>query len=159
MLRAQAVAVVTAAGFLLTPVVASAAQPVDSLNFLIGSWNCSFQMGAQRASYHAVYARAMGGAGILQTDSWRGGGGDAGLYTYDGTARQWNATFVEPSGQTTVFLSKDKGPQRIAYRSVYPDTTAREVFERVSPAKYLINFTQTKNGKVTVSNDVCSKTA
>lgn len=131
---------------------------IESLSFLIGTWNCSFQVGSQRATYTAVYSRALSGAGLLQTDSWRGGGGDAGLYSYDSGAHRWNETIVEENGQTTVFLSNDKGPQRIAYHSVYPDTSARETFQQVSPARYTIDFSQSKNGKVTVSKDVCNKT-
>jgi hypothetical protein len=136
---------------------AAPSSPLGDLQFLIGTWRCSYASGSQHGVYTASYAPALNGSGLLQTDSWNGGGGDAAIYSYQAATRRVNVTVVEENGETTVFLGTPAGG-RIAYRSVYPDSTAKETFERVTGSEYTLGFTQTQHGKTIASKDVCVRT-
>ena len=136
---------------------AAPAGAFGDLHFLIGKWSCSFAMGTQRGVYTATYAVALDGAGLLQTDTWTGGGGDAGMYSYDASTHRFNETVVVSSGQTTVFLGTPEGSKQIAYRSVYPDASAREIFQRISDSQYTLDYHQTQHGKTLSSKDICRK--
>ncbi len=149
-----------ALALLLAGTIGAGAKPVDPLGsfaFMIGSWNCSYTLGAQTASYNATMSWAIGGKWIRERDSWAGGAGDEGLFTYDRTKRQWTEVVIESQGPPTLFVAGNSGSGRIAYRSVYPDASMTDTIDRISPVKYTIHFTQTAAGKTTHSVDVCTK--
>lgn len=134
-------------------------DPALLVQYLIGTWNCSFQMESRRASYTAVYSRGFAKPWLQQTDTWAGGGGDRGFYAFDSHTQRWTAIYMEENGQTTIFISNPAADSRILYRSVYPDTTAHETFAREGPARYTLAYEQTSGGKTIASKDVCTRAA
>ena len=57
---------------------ASAGDPLSSLRFLVGTWNCTYQMGKASVSYHATYAYDMKDNWMSERDAVKGGGADRG---------------------------------------------------------------------------------
>ena len=133
------------------------ADPLQTFAFMIGSWTCSYTQGTQTASYTATMSWALGKTWIRQSDSWAGVGGDEGLFTYDPSKHQWTSLVMERDRSPTLFVAGNTGSTRIAYRSVYPDTSMTDTIDRISPTKYTIHFSQTVGGKTTNSVDVCIK--
>ena len=50
-------------------------------------------------------------------------------------------------------------PNHIAYRSVYPDASIAETFDRMSSTKYTLHGTVRSGGKTTTSVDTCLRGA
>jgi hypothetical protein len=136
--------------------IPASAADLSSLHFLVGTWHCTYDAGKTRSAYRATFAYEMNGGWMREIDSWNGGG-DQGMITYN-PQHGWTAVVLGPVGTTTVFRASGTNSSRIAYRSVYPDTSMTDVFERSSPTRYTLHFTQTKNGKTASSFDTCTKT-
>ncbi len=64
---------------------------------------------------------------------------------------------LENERTTTVFRADGSDSRHIRYRSVYPDSSMADAFDRVSPTHYTLHFTQTANGKTIASADSCTK--
>jgi hypothetical protein len=137
---------------------APAGDRMGSLNYLVGNWTCTYEVkGSPNATYSARYAYDLAGNWLRETDSWNGGGGDFGFFTYDPKTREWTVTVVDSGRGTTVFRSHDDGTDTRSWRSVYPDASMSETFSKVSPMEYTISFTQSANGKTNASFDRCTK--
>ena len=144
----------------LASTMAAGAKPADPLQafaFMFGSWTCSYTAGTQTASYTATMSWALGGNWIRERDTWTGGVGGEGLFTYNLSKRQWMSIVMESDRRPTLFIASETGSAHIAYRSVYPDASMTDTIDRISPTKYTIHFTQTVGGKMTSSVDVCTK--
>jgi hypothetical protein len=149
-----------AAGLLLVlmgTLPAPAADPLSSLRFLVGTWNCSYHAGTNHITYRAVFAYDMGGNWLRESDSWAGGGEDLGMFTYERKGG-WTAVVLEPERQTTIMRATGDNPNHIVYHSVYPDASMTNVFDQTSPTRFTLHFTQSRNGKTAKSNDICVKT-
>jgi hypothetical protein len=149
-----------AIALLATLGAAPAGDRIGSLNYLVGSWTCTYEVkGTPTATYAAKYDYALGNAWLRETDSWKGGGGDFGFFTYDPKTREWTSTVVDSGRGTTVFRAHDDGTDRKAWHSVYPDTSMTLTQNKVSATEYTLSFAQTMNGKTNVSFDRCKKTS
>jgi hypothetical protein len=137
--------------------IPASAADNSSLHFLVGTWHCTYDAGKTRSTYRATFAYEMNGGWIREVDSWSGGGGDQGMIAYN-PEHGWTAVVLGPGATTTVFRASGTNSNRIAYRSVYPDASMTDVFERSSPTSYTLRFTQSKNGKTASSHDTCTKT-
>jgi hypothetical protein len=149
-----------AIALVLAGTIGAGTKPADPLHawaFMIGSWTCSYTLGKQTASYNATMSWALGGSWIRERDTWAGGGGDEGLFTYNPSKRQWTSVVIESNRVPTLFVADDTGSAHVAYRSVYPDASMIDAIDRISPTKYTVHFTQTVGGKTTHSVDVCTK--
>jgi hypothetical protein len=136
---------------------ARAADPLASLRFLVGTWSCSYQAGKTVAVYKATFAYDMNGNWIRERDAWKGGGADLGMLTYAAKSG-WTFVVLEPERTTTIFRATGIDANHLVYRSVLPDASMTEVFDRVSPVRYTLHFTQMAGGKATSSVDICVKT-
>lgn len=137
---------------------APAGDRIASLHYLVGSWTCTYEVkGAPTGTYAARYNYDLDGSWLRETDSWTGGGGDFGFFTYDPKAHEWTSTVVDSGRGTTVFRARDDGTDRKAWHSVYPDTSMSLTLNKVSPTEYTLSFAQTVNGKTNVSFDRCKK--
>lgn len=135
---------------------APASDPLSSLRFLAGSWNCTYHSGKTHLNYKAVFSYDMDGNWMTERDAWAGGGGDQGMFTYEPKRRSWSAVVLEPDRTTTLFRGTGS-PNHVVYRSVYPDASMVELFDRVSPTRYTLHFTQSARGKRVESTDTCKK--
>jgi hypothetical protein len=152
---------VIAASLILAALVlapASASDPLSSLRFLEGSWKCTYQAGGTPVYYKAVYAYDMSGNWLRETDAWKGGGSDLGMITYEPRRHGWAAVVMEQDRTTVIFRAGGNNPNHVVYRSVYPDATMTDIFDRVSPTRYALHFTQSIGHKTMRSTDVCEKT-
>jgi hypothetical protein len=137
---------------------APAGDRIGSLGFLVGSWTCTYEVkGSPTATYAAKYSYDLGGSWLRETDSWTGGGGDFGFFTFDPKTHVWTSTVVDSGRGTTVFRAQDDGTDSKTWRSVYPDTSMKLAFNKISPTEYTLSFSQTMNGKTNVSFDRCTK--
>jgi len=141
---------------LIASLPAGAADPLASLRFLVGTWQCTYEMGKTHATYKAAFAYDMNDNWVRESDSFSGGG-DQGMFTYE-PKRGWTAVVLGQDRTTTIFRASGSNPNRIIYHSVYGYPGATEVFDRVSPARFTVHFTQTEGGKTTSSTDTCVKT-
>jgi hypothetical protein len=150
------VAVVLSFGLLAMP-AARAAEPLSGLRFLAGTWNCSYDTGKTRITYRATFAYEMGDNWLRESDSWPGGGGDLGMFTYERN-RGWTAVVLESDRHTVIMRATGSDPNHIVYRSDYPDASMTDVFDRISATRFTLHFTQIGNGKAMKSHDICVKT-
>lgn len=141
----------------LSPAPAAAKDPLPSLRFLVGTWKCTYQAAKTHLYYKATYSYDLGDNWLRESDSWAGGGSDLGMITYSPKERGW-ISVVLFGRTTTVFHASGDNPNRVAYRSAYPDTTMTDLFERISSTRYTLHFAQTAGGKTLKSTDVCVKT-
>jgi hypothetical protein len=135
-----------------------AADPLSSLRAMTGTWNCTYNTGKTTATYKAVFSYEMSGNWLRERDSWVHGGSDEGLFTYEPKRSAWTEIVVEPDRTTTIFRGPGANPNHIVYRSIYPDASMTDVFDRTSPARYSLHFTQAVDGKTIASVDTCVKT-
>jgi len=136
---------------------AAANDSLRSLSYLVGTWKCTYDAGKTRMVYTATFAYVMDENWVRESDSWSGGGSDLGMFTYDSKRREWTALVIEPERSSVVFRAAGSDAYHIVYRSVYPDTSMTDVFDRESPSRYTLHFAQSAGGKVTRSNDTCRK--
>ncbi|HTV93311.1 MAG TPA: hypothetical protein VMG98_11380 [Verrucomicrobiae bacterium] len=125
-------------------------------HYLVGTWNCTYHAGATRMAYHATYAYDRDGHTLRETASWAGGG-DEELLGYDAPHRVWTAVVFEDQGATTIMHASGSSPNRIAYRSTYPDKSIAVTFERISATEYTLRATVRAGGKTIASVDTCTK--
>jgi len=144
--------------FVLAALSAAAPSPIARLNYLVGTWSCTYRAGATRFDYGATYAYDRGGNTLRLSATWAGGG-DEELFGYDAPHRAWTAVVFEDTGATTIMHATGSDANHIAYRSVYPDAGLAQMFDRISATQYTLHATVRSGGKTTVSTDTCSRGA
>ena len=143
---------------LLCVTPAKASDPLASLSYLVGSWNCTYNAGTQHVKYTAQYAYVMGNNWMRESDEWAGGGGsDVGLTTYEPKTNSWTEIVAENERSTTVFRAKGSDGGHRVYHGVYPNALFTLTFDRVSDSKYMLHFHGTYGGKMMTSYDTCAK--
>ena len=142
---------------LLCAAPAEAADPLASLSYLVGSWNCTYNAGTQHFKYTATYDYVMGNNWVRERDAWTGGGSDAGLTTFEPKTNTWTEIVAENERSTTVFRAKGSDAGHRVYQSVYPNALLNLTFDRVSDNKYSLHFHGTYGGKTMTSYDTCAK--
>jgi hypothetical protein len=148
------IAFVTLATLSIAP--ASAADPLESLHFLVGTWNCTYQVGKASISYKATYAYDMKNNWLSERDSSKEGAGGQGMTTFD-PKHGWVAVVNEPDRTTTIFHATGRDGSHIVYHSIYPDASMSDVFDRIASNRYTLHFKQTANGRTITSTDTCVK--
>ncbi|HEY6449934.1 MAG TPA: hypothetical protein VIX60_04575 [Candidatus Cybelea sp.] len=136
---------------------APASDPLSSLRFLVGTWNCTYQAAKAHVTYKATFSYDMNDNWMRERDSWTGGGGDEGLFTYEPKRHSWTEVVVEGERTATVFRGAGSDPNHVVYRSIYPDSTMTDIFDHKSPTRYTLHFTQNAGGKTVESTDTCVK--
>lgn len=136
---------------------AGASDPLSSLRYLVGTWKCTYQIGKTHADYKATYSYGLGENWLRESDSW-GGGSDLGMITYEPKERRWTIVVLETDRIATLFRAAGGSPNHLVYHSVYPSTSMTDVFDRDSPTRYTLHFTQSAGGRAVKSTDTCVKT-
>jgi hypothetical protein len=134
-----------------------AADPLASLSYLVGTWNCTYNAGGRHIAYTATYAYVMGNNWLRERDSSTGSFNDVGLTTYESKGNTWTEIVAGSDRSTTLFRANGSDGAHRAYRSVYPSALMTLNFDRVSDAKYTLHFTGTYEGKTMTSYDMCTK--
>lgn len=140
--------------FVLAAASPAATSPLAGLDYLVGSWNCTYRAGTARLAYGATYAYDVDGHTLREIATWAGGG-DEELQAYDAQHRAWTATVLDDHGNATVMRASGGDPHHIAYRSVYPDASLAVTFDRVSATEYTLHGTVHMGGKTIASVDTC----
>ena len=146
---------------MLACIVLSAALPANAapqggLHFLVGTWKCTYRAGTASLTYDTTYAYDRDT--LRQVASWAGGG-DEELFSYDSKRRGWTAIVLDDHGTATVMRGTGNDPHHILYRSVYPDASIAETFDRVSATEYALHATVRMGGKTMTSADTCLRGA
>lgn len=145
---------VTIASLVLAAAVPAAPAPLAGLQYLAGTWNCTYRAAAVRFPYRAVYAYDSDGRILRQSATWTGGG-DEELQAYDAQHSRWTAIVLDTQGTATVMRATGSDPKHIAYRSVYPDASIAVKFDRISATEYTLHGTVRSGGKTINSVDTC----
>src|SRR5579863_10077629 len=130
------------------------AAPLAGLHYLVSTWNCTYRAGAALLTYGATFAYDRDGHMLRQIDSWAGGGGEE-LLAYDAKRRGWTEVILDDQGTATILRATGGDPNRIVYRSVYPDASIAETFGRVSATEYTLHATVRSGGVTITSVDTC----
>ena len=146
------------ASLVLASALPATAAPLAGLHYLVGSWSCTYHAGAVRLAYASTYAYDLDGHALRQTTSSTGYG-DEELLTYDAHRSGWTAVILDDQGNATVMRATGSDPNHIAYRSVYPDASIAEMFDRISATKYTLHATVRSGGKTITSFDTCLRAA
>mgnify|MGYP001283972254 CR=1 FL=1 len=128
--------------------------PLAGLHYLVGTWNCTYRAEAARLAYAATYVYDRDGRTLRQIDSWAGGGGEE-LLGYAAQRRGWTEIVLDDQGTATILRATGSDPNHIAYRSVYPDASIAETFDRSSATEYTLHATVRLGGKTITSVDTC----
>jgi hypothetical protein len=139
-------------------VPAGAATPLASLQYLVGTWHCTYHAGAVSMPYTATWSYDNGGNALRQVTSF-GNAGDEELIGYDAQHHIWSVVVLDDHGGATVMQASGDDPNHIAYHSVYPDASIAPTFDKVSDTKYTTHATFSTGGKTIVSDDTCVKTS
>jgi hypothetical protein len=153
----QVSAIAALTSFVLVTALPAVATPIAGLHYLVGSWKCTYRAGATRFPYDATYAYEPGGNALREIASWTGGG-DEELLAYDPKRVGWTAIVLD-QGTTTIMRGSGSDPTHFALRSVYPDASIAETFDRASATEYTLHATVRAGGKTTVSVDTCLRDA
>jgi hypothetical protein len=145
------------ASLLLAAALPATASPLADLQYLVGSWSCTYRAGAMQMGYHATYAYDRDGHTLRETTAFAGGGGDEELIAYDAPHRVWTAVVIEDQGAVTIMHASGSDPKHIAYRSAYPDASIAVTFDRVSSTAYTLHAKVREGGKTITSVDMCSR--
>ena len=145
------------ASLVLAAALPATAAPLAGLQYLVGTWNCTYRAGTARMTYDATYAYDRDARTLRQNASWAGGG-DEELLAYDAQRGGWTAVVFDGQGTATIMRATGSDPNHIAYRSVYPDTSMTEAFDRIASNRYTLHFRQKADGKTVTSADTCVKT-
>lgn len=146
------------ASLVLAAALPATAAPLAGLHYLVGTWKCAYRAGALRTAYDATYAYDRDGHTLRQITSWAGGG-DEELLAYDAQRGGWTAVVLDDQGTATILRATGSDPNHIAYRSVYPDASIAETFDRISATKYRLHATVRSGGKTIASVDTCLRGA
>ena len=57
------------------------------------------------------------------------------LFTYEPKRHSWTEVIVEPERTATVFRGAGSNPNHVVYRSIYPDASMTDIFDRKSPTE------------------------
>jgi hypothetical protein len=144
---------VVLASLVLAAALPAKTAPIAGLHYLVGRWNCTYRAGAVHLAYTATYA--YDGGGILRESASWTGGGDEEFLAYDARRGGWTAVVFDGQGTATILRAPGSNPNRIAYRSVYPDAGIAVTFDRVSATKYTLHATVRSGGKTITSVDTC----
>jgi len=142
------------ASLVLAAVLQTTVAPLAALHYLVGTWNCTYRAGAVSLAYAATYAYDRDGRALRQTTS-SAGYGDEELLVYNAKLGAWTAVVLDDEGNATVMRATGSNPNHIAYRSVYPDASITEMFDRISATKYMLHATVRSGGKTITSVDTC----
>ena len=145
------------ATLVLAAALPATAAPSAGLHYLVGTWSCTYRAGAVRLPYGSTYAYERDGHTLRQIASWAGGG-DEELLAHDARQGGWTAVVLD-QGSATILRSKGSDPNHIAYRSVYPDASIAETFDRISATEYQLHATVRSGGKTITSVDTCLRDA
>lgn len=141
------------ASLVLAAMLPATPAPVPDLNYLAGTWKCTYRAGAVHMTYNGTYVYDRDGHTLRETASWQGGG-DEELLGYDAHRGGWTAVVFD-GGIATILHGTGSDANHIAYRSVYPDASIAETFDRVSATEYTLHATVSSGGKTTTSVDTC----
>ena len=145
------------ASLVLAAALPATPAPLAGLHYLVGTWNCTYRAGAARTAYDATYAYDRDGHTLRQIASWAGGA-DEELLAYDARRGGWTAVVLD-QGTATILRGTGSDPNHIAYRSVYPDASIAETFDRISATEYTLHATVRSGGKTITSVDTCLRGA
>jgi hypothetical protein len=146
------------ASLVLAAALPATAAPLAGLHYLVGTWNCTYRAGAVRLAYDATYAYDRNGHALREIASWAGGS-DEELLAYDARRCGWTAVVLDDQGTATIMRATCGDPNRIAYRSVYPDASIAVTFDRISATEYTLHGTVRSGGKTITSVDTCLRDA
>lgn len=132
--------------------------PIAGLQYLVGTWNCTYRAGATQFAYTATYTFDHNGRTLRQIASWKGGG-DEELVSYDVQHHGWTAVVLDDQGNATVMRAAGSSSTHVAYRSIYPDASIGVTFDRVSSTEYTLHGTVHSGGKTIRSVDTCLRAA
>ncbi len=116
---------------LLAAALPATASPLAGLQYLIGTWNCTYRAGAVRFAYQATYAYDRDAHTLREVASWPGGG-DEELLAYDVQHHGWTAVVLDQEAATIL---------------------------RVSGTEYALHATVRSGGKTIHSVDTCLRSA
>jgi hypothetical protein len=149
----------------------SAKAEIASRQFLIGTWNCAFTVGAQSGRYTTVWSNALGGTWLAQRIDQVGAGGVGSfqaeyLIGYDEAHQGWVRFGAMTTGQYFAIRMKDTGDEGWSWKYVSffprrtPETTQSDAtFARRSDGEYLIDGPTYPNGNgvQVTEHHVCRK--
>jgi hypothetical protein len=146
------------ASLVLAAALPATVAPLAGLHYLVGTWKCTYRAGAVRFAYDATYAYDRHGHALRQIASWAGGS-DEELLAYDAQRGGWTAVVLDDQGTATIMRATGNDPNHIAYRSVYPDASITETFDRISATEYRLHAKVRSGGKTITSVDTCLRGA
>jgi hypothetical protein len=153
-----ALTVLTAAAIQVSPV--RAGQPSDaaqmaSLQYLVGTWSCSFQTANGKV-------RALSQTISQNGDGWLHGTATSGTYQqdvyigYDARHSQF-VYIVLDGGGYQVLASNSPTLNGSTWQDAFPSAVGHGVFTEVSPTEYTIVSSWTQGGAPVSTHDTCNK--
>jgi hypothetical protein len=137
----------------------AAPAQMESLQFMVGTWNCTTTVGAMTIVENETIA--------AQSPQWLHGSGTSTMngqpssedfyIGYDTARSQWVLVSIESGGQYGISTSVSPSLSPSTWSAAYPAMGGTGVFTRVSDRQYAVDFSQMMNNKVMTSHQVCTK--
>jgi hypothetical protein len=141
----------------------SAQQALQSVQYLVGTWNCAHTVGDFSGTYTTGFANALGNLWLRQTydfpatktePAWHG----EFFLGYDARVPRWVRFGALSTGQYFGMLSKTTSNTTWPWEYVLPGVTGRATWTKKSDAEFTVDGPDyTMNGKPVTEHHVCKK--
>jgi hypothetical protein len=160
-----AVAVTLLAGASHASAAPAARDAMESVRFLVGTWNCAHTVGDFSGTYTETFANAMDGRWLKQTYEFPATKNEPAVRAeyfieYDARIPRWVRFGAHSNGQYYGMYSTSAGEPTWVWDYVLPSRAGTATWTKKSAAEYTIDGPQyPENGKVVTEHHRCTKSS
>lgn len=137
--------------------IPAAPPEMQKLNYLIGTWNCSWSAGSQSGTNTQTWTTALNGTWLLATEAVPTAKGPVVIslhYTsYDPKTKKWSHVGPNLGGGYDVAES----PDAVEWQTVLPDTSEKLTMTHVSDTQYKQHASAQMGGQAVTFLQTCTK--
>ena len=160
-----ALAIVLLATSAQAQVPPAAPHEIQAAEFLVGTWNCSHQVGSFSGTYTTSFAKVLGDLWLKQTYDFPATGERSGAVQaqyfigYDPRAQRWVRFGAMSSGQYFAMVGK-RGDNVWSWNYVLPGQSGSAVYTKHSDSEYTVDGpSYPENGQLVTERHTCRKSS
>jgi hypothetical protein len=162
LLTSASLLVALSATLLTSPAFAAASPPnapeMKKLDYIIGTWNCTWTAGTDSGAVISTFTSVMNGAWLQETEAVQMGSGEPQVTTmhftgYDPRERTWMHLGPNADGTYEVARSADLN----VWHNVLPVAGGDAAFQRISDREFSLSEPFQSNGQTLTYLETCKK--